>query len=282
VQDLSSGADHKCYIITKLDNDSSLTSTSYSLPITTNAASVVEAVDISMVYHYKFNSGDIVSYTIANYASGSAVYSGTFGNDISAGTISTSDYKVGSGAYIGLTYNPQTRIRLGTMTTSATYSGYTIATWFKYTSKVSDSYSGYSAIFAATISGVYKGIWIYLGGSGDGWSTSIAINDYYTNSSNYLSTNTWTHIAYTISAGSSSSTVKLYVNGSLLSSSTVSTVVALNSSLICTLNASNLGTNPNSFDSQDKSKITGACYDDFRFYRRELSATEIATIYAYT
>jgi hypothetical protein len=73
VQNLSSGTDHKCYIITKLDNDTSLISTSDAKTITTDSVSTyVTAIPIS---NNTFTSN---SLTVSSFSGTNSFQNGTY------------------------------------------------------------------------------------------------------------------------------------------------------------------------------------------------------------
>jgi hypothetical protein len=78
VQNLSSGTDHKCYIITKLDNDATLVSTSASYSITTTKIStlynILPIYTSDTTYSYPTSISTTFSGTTGSYAFTNGTY----------------------------------------------------------------------------------------------------------------------------------------------------------------------------------------------------------------
>ena len=147
---------------------------------------------------------------------------------------------------------------------------FTVACWVKPV----DSAGNYQSIATCRDGYSFRGWMIYIGptndlqfitGSGSGWSYNA---DALLN--NIGTINTWVHIAFTLSK--STNTVVAYINGNL--QATITRTYTNNVSYPLRIGAGGDFTNGDLFVKN------GTLIDDFRFYNKVLTATEIGTIVA--
>jgi Tfp pilus assembly protein PilV len=105
------------------------------------------------------------------------------------------------------------------------------------------------------------GIYVLVGSIGTGWTTNVIYP------APAIVAGSWAFVAMTVS--SSAGTAKIYVNGSMLGSTSMSPITAFNSNPL--LGGAYTQTPGNS-------QFNGTL-DDLRIYNRALSATEISTLY---
>jgi len=251
----------------------------------------VETSSFGLVANYLFNDNEnifrdrtrngfnctIVSTIISNLV---AQYNfDSNGNDSSSNnntitnvntvTFNTSNYKRGSGAasFSGTNYFE--------IANDGRFSpdNFTVALWIKPVAG-----SDYQAIASCrnSPSPNLAGWMIYINpsnnlefwtGHGSDWSsTGILLNGIGT-------INTWVHIAFTLSK--STNTVIFYVNGSL--QSTITRIYVSNTTTNLRIGA---GTNEHGEVFAEYKLINGTLIDDFRFYNKVLSASEIGAIVA--
>lgn len=252
IQNLTQGITYSCYINTLLDNTYNMLS---------NPLSVTTFVNVSnsnMIYYYKFNINDYINSQFANYASGSAVYENT--QSIANGTIITTDYKVGNACWSANTKN----ISLSSFTISSPFNGMTIAFWYKYTT--------YGGSYASVFSFSSYSILLRKGGGGN---FEFILNNKIQNLGSFPTTNVWNHLVFIVPSGTNPP-ISYYLNNTLI----------LTFYLSITSTELNKTYTNNYLHSSDNgggnSGTIGAKYDDFRFYNRVLSLSEINTIYSST
>ena len=222
--------------------------------------------DPSLLLYYRFNAGDSNGNTLYNYATGSPVADATL---INSG-ITTSDYKVGNGS---LSLNSNNYVQINNFTTSGT-NGISVCLWFKSNNGVGGRFlefyssrpgNGGESIFMVTNRYTNNRFFMDVSNNNNG-SNLIPSNaelDTYNN-------NTWTHFVWTLSYSSEyTSTWNIYING------------------ILTVSKNNCWYPSN--QTWQQAYISNSVYgggqglsgniDDFRFYNRILSTSEITTIY---
>jgi hypothetical protein len=271
VQNLSSGTDHKCYIITKLDNDTSLISTSTSYSITTNYVSAYDIISTTnLVYYLPFKKD------IYNYASGSAAdLSGALANSAAIDTAAEALYfptqaTQSTGSYLHFNYN-------FSMNLYSSSQSFSISMWIYYTGTTS------------VTGGVAMILW-------DGFTSGGAFTWSYYNTSDYFQffnygssstslpyysdfaskANSWLHLGWSYSH--SNTKLTCYVNGSSSTSNlTNGSYTVDTSSYNRVLTKLTFGSNyPAGFKNHYSFK---GYMKHFRYYERALTADEMTTLY---
>lgn len=218
--------------------------------------------NINLAYHYKFDTEDIIDTSLANWASGklfdSTLYNGA--------TISSSKYKTGTSS---LFLNKNRSQYIQTSNFTPTTNGLTFSFWYR-----SNGTDSWGRIFDfgngansdnigcspdAGGSNSLFGFFCYYGSTG---------NVFYLNG-NY-DDNQWRHIVWTLTyspEGNSTSNWKIYVNGSL-NSTTTSYYPRVNiTRTLCYIGKSNWA------DGYYNGYI-----DDFRIYNRVITDTEASQL----
>ena len=151
---------------------------------------------------------------------------------------------------------------------------FTVACWIKPV----DSAGNVQSIATCRDGITFKGWMIYIGpsntlefitGSGSGWSGPASYgSDLLLN----IQTNTWVHIAFTLSK--STNTVVVYINGNL--QKTITRTYANNTSYRLRIGAGGDSTNGELF------VRNGTLIDDFNLFNKVLTSSEIANVYSST
>ena len=246
---------------------------------TTNGSGYYYSTNVNLpdLLWYKFETGDISSnnLNLKNYSTGD--YLATCST---TGMLSTTTSAVGSGSLFMSGSSWVSLLSTNTLlnTFSSTQSGsYTI--WFNCTTANPNS-STIMIPFLLAYTDQYNEIGFAIKNSSANKIYIERINigaQYYnvTASNTIVSINTWNHFAITVSNTSSNNwTYKSYLNGSLISSSTSTTM------LETTTGTSFIGSgnkNPVIGYSGDSNFI--GYVDDFRVYNRTITSTEIVALY---
>lgn len=218
----------------------------------------VPVVDSTLVFHYKFNSGDInASNMLANYASGTAVYDATVVGTTAA-TIDTTNSKFGSGClYLSAKSG---YITLPSFTTDL--NGYSISIWCKGTQLSTILHLTNSNAAINLIAMNNTAFYVFSQTALANSSTVFSVND-----------NIWNHMVFTIEYTTSSNLYgnwKIYKNGVLVSSNTNYNYPQ---NLARTTNYLGKHITDNTYNSI-------GYFDELRMYKRVLSATEVTNLYA--
>ena len=220
----------------------------------------------NLIYFCKFDSGDVVNSTLANYATGVPVYSNTtiYGNP-SNPTISTTTYKVGTGSmYFIVTQNVSFQNTI-TISSSAYNNGFSICFWAMPQST------------GNTLRTVWNGFQI---GYGVAWrirfsGSTIQYLGYNSNfTSGTVDDGNWHHYVFVIS---SSGPTTIYIDNVNVGScaTTYPPNATYNFYLAQNVVPYNSGTS-------SATETYKGYIDDFRMYSRVLTVAEIKAIYKNT
>jgi hypothetical protein len=211
----------------------------------------------SLNYWYKFNSGDIVNNRLYNYAT--STYDATVYNSPS---FNTSTYKTGSSSlYLNGSSNQYIDIDDFTSSTS----GITIACWFKTSS------SDWARIFDFGNGSASNNILFSPNNGPSVYRGTVQITQ--PGSVGTYADNNWNHLIWTLSASSGSTcTWNIYINGSNKYNNTS----AGYPSVVSRVN------NYIGYSNWPIDGYTTGYFDDFRYYSREISSSEVTQLYNHT
>ena len=232
-----------------------------------------------LIMSYRFESGDVSSTNIFNYATGG--YDAGLANNA---VISTSVYKIGGGS-LSLTAASSNYAQLPPFQMTSTYTGITVTCWVNF----STGNTVNARIF--DMSGVLKGAnGFNVSGTGTGTTYLISYNSANTllfqavanttstftvvcNTTVSCTFGTWSHIAWVMN----STNWQIYINGSLVNTFTGGTAGYYLPPITF-----NNGMYSNVFIGRSSYIVdvyaTGN-FDDFRMYTTALTAAQISTIY---
>ena len=250
---------------------------SSTLALSSSGQYAIASNGIPLAYYYKFDSGDIVSTTVKNYATG--VYDATI---VGSPTISTSVKQIGTGS-LSLVSASSQYVTLPPFTMSSSYTGVTFSTWINANASITNGY-----IFEIT--NVAKGASNTIIGN-TGTSCFMYYNSgnvYFTitsltntggqtiigQTSVALSTGTWTHITWVMT----STSWNIYINGVLTSQTSLTTITQY---LLPSIYGG--GIYPYFYIGQTTTPSSNRYFwgniDDFRVYTAPLTAAQILSIY---
>lgn len=212
--------------------------------------------------HYKFNSGDEVGTSIANWKDGTKSY-----NPVSTlyngATISTSSFKTGTASLylnknLGIQY-------VQTPNFTPTTNGLTFSVWYN-----SDTSNTWARIFDFGNGAAVDNVGISTnGGSNDLAFFCVPGDNFNLNDINY-NDGQWRHVTWTLTyspEGSSTSTWTIYINGQLKTTLTGRVYPKVVTRTLCYIGKSNW----------DDGAYNGYI-DDFRVYNKVLSSSEISNL----
>jgi hypothetical protein len=233
----------------------------------------------SLLYNYRFTTGDVQGVTTLNAASGQ--FDATL---VNGPTLTTSTYKAGT-ASIALLGSSSQYVQLPAFTMTSTITGITISCWINFAT----SPANYTRIF--DISGALKNNVGAITGGGTAYSfQGFAVSNTLvfeivssTNSGSanvgaistpYLaSTGTWTHVTWVLTGSSWT----LYINSAVVTP-TINTAI----SVYLPPTTYNNGIYPNFFigrSSWINDSYTTGNFSDFRMYTSALTASQVASMY---
>ena len=183
-------------------------------------------------------------------------------------TFNTSDYKRGSGAASFSGTNHFEIANDGRFSPD----NFTVALWIN-----PKTINSYQSIASCRGSSPWRGWMLYIGPSGTGsnleiWSSSDGSNFTGQTSlfNNFGSLDTWVHLAFTLNK--STSALIVYINGTTFTTTTLGYTNNTTTNLRIGAGTNEQGANFN--------LVNGTLMDDFRFYNKVLSASEIGTLVA--
>lgn len=143
---------------------------------------------------------------------------------------------------------------------------FSISVWYKRNNPT----SGLDFIFCKGVAGTVRGYLCYVtNGQMQFWLQNSSTNyaEIYT-ATNYLNTTNWYHLVFTYNGNSSSTGMKIYTNGSLTTTNRSGSL----SQTIITTQPFRLGNRNDNYSAQGK-------MDEFGMWNRELTSTEVTTLY---
>ena len=221
-----------------------------------------------LILYYRFNSQDVNGVNLANYSTGFPQYDASLSL---TGLVNSTDFALDNAALniptTGFVTINNSMLTTGINTTSLFNQGLSFAFWVKSNNT---STNGRIFEFGNQVSATYT---ILITIVSNILTPTIAINNSYTvyNTSYAINNNVWRHICWTLTYSTgSTSTYNVYVDGSIIYTITSGKYP----SSIVTYPLCYIGKSTWTVDPSFNGSI-----DDFRFYNRILSQSEVSTLY---
>ena len=216
-----------------------------------------------LISYYSFNSGSVVTTTLANYASGNAVFDAKFtGTNITTNSFTSRLLTCGY-------FNTQNNGTINNITLNNQL-GISIACWINTVSN--GQYNGYGIECNGVAGGTYHTNIFAILDNGQVWEDGSGYNNYTTG----FALNTWYHVVLTrsYSATGTNCSVIAYCNGEQTFSSNTGTCSTLSSMQYF----HQMGASPYA----NRNLRTPNMYlDECRVYNRVLTSAEAASLYSY-